>query len=352
MMTSIRILFAGNFHWNAGSSHMIAAYAKAAASVPCEIAVSGQLARLDAQVPRHLPLVDDVNWATHLVFVFEGRQFLSDTQIDLCQQVPRHRRLIIDPDAHWGPSMTVGLDDSHSNYTAASWHNLYAQLSDVILQPRTAPALPPGAEYFPYFGMPEIHRRATNAPEPSKLPYELQYIGSNWWRWQTLSDVVRAAAATDPRIERIRVCGRWWDGETCPGHEQATIAEPNWLSDHGVEVAASVPFGHVVSEMASSAINPILVRPVLAQKRLLTPRMFETLASGSLPALTEDLAYLAPVYGDGAEHFYLGAEPSETLARMLRDHVAYRQRLADIQTRAYAAFNYERVLADLVKFLQ
>ncbi len=93
-----RVLFAGNFHWNAGSSHTIAEYARVADAAGCAVGVSAELARMDDHVPAHLPLVDDLCWGTHLVLVSEGRQFLTGEQLELCERIPRHRRLVVDPD--------------------------------------------------------------------------------------------------------------------------------------------------------------------------------------------------------------------------------------------------------------
>ncbi|MGH3868273.1 MAG: glycosyltransferase family protein [Pseudonocardiaceae bacterium] len=346
-----RILFAGNFHWNAGSSHVIAAYAEAAAAVGCEVGVSTQLARLDNQIGRHLPLVDDVGWATHLVLVFEGRQFLSDRQKELCERVPRDRRVAIDPDGHWGPTVVVGDDSTNPNGTAGSWHRLYRELSDIVLQPRIRGRLPDGAEFFTYFGMPAVYRRATDAPVPEALPFELQYIGSNWWRWRAMTDLIHAARAAEPPLRRMRVCGRWWDGLRCSGHEHATGSEPGWLRAAGVEVCPSVPFGRVVAEMARATLSPILVRPALAAQGLLTPRMFETLASGSIPVLADELDYLGPVYGDHAQLFRPGIDGSAALAAMLADHHSLRVALAQVQDEVHARFNYERVLAELLLFV-
>jgi hypothetical protein len=350
-MVGPRILFVGNFHWNAGSSHMIAEYAKAADAVGCEIGVSTQLARLDARIPAHLPLIDDLGWGTHLVFVFEGRQFLTDRQLELCERIARQRRIVVDPDGHWGPTVSLGADDIGAGYSHASWHRLYARLTDLVLQPKVDGPLPTGAEYFPYFGMPAIHHLATDSPPPDAMPYQLQYIGSNWWRWHSLTAVVTAALATQRPIRRVRVCGRWWNGETCPGHETASRSEPGWLERHGVEVAPPVPFGQVVSEMSRAAITPLLVRPLLARLGLLTPRMFETLASGSIPVLTGDLAFLMKVYGDEALEMVFGIQPSELLERILREPGRYRRLVAAIQCRVFAAFSYEQVLIQLVKFL-
>lgn len=349
-MTAPRILFAGVFHWNAGSSHMIAEYARVAPEAGCEVGVSSQLSRLDGTVNAHLPLVDDLTWATHLVFVFEGRQFLSAQQRDLCEAVPRRRRIILDPDGHWGPYVAADLDDNAGTDTIESWHKLYADLSDVILQPRLGARLPDGAEFFSYFGMPDIHRLATDLPYPQSLPYEMQYVGANWWRWKAMTSLVRAAITADPPIERIRVCGRWWTGDPHPDHMTATANEAGWMQDHGVEVAPPVPFGQVVSAMSQAAITPVLVRPLLAKMELLTPRMFETLASGSIPALWPGLGYLSALFGDDVELFLLDGDPADILARMMREPTRYRERLAVVQRRVHERFNYQAVLAELMRF--
>ncbi|MFD1660143.1 hypothetical protein ACFSL4_18555 [Streptomyces caeni] len=348
-MTRPRILFAGVFHWNAGSSHMIAEYARVASASGCEVGVSSQLSRLDGTVNGHLPLVDDISWATHLVLVFESRQFLSTQQRELCEAVPRQRRIIVDPDGHWGPYVTAGADDNAGAETIESWHKLYADLSDLILQPRMN-ELPDGAEFFSYFGMPDIHRLASDLPPPRALPYELQYVGANWWRWNEMTSLIRAAAAAQPPIQRIRVCGRWWTGAPHSDHQTATTNVSGWMRDHRVEVAPPVPFGHVVSTMSQAAITPVLARPLLARMELLTPRMFETLASGSIPALGPDLGYLSSLYGDDVEMFLLDGDPADSLARMVREPIRYRERLATIQRRVHERFNYRAVLAELIRF--
>ncbi|ORT59193.1 glycosyltransferase [Streptomyces sp. CB03238] len=349
-MTTPRILFAGVFHWNAGSSHMIAEYARVAQAVGCEVGVSSQLSRLDGTVNAHLPVVDDITWATHLVLVFENAQFLSLQQRELCEVVPRQRRIVLDPDGHWGPQVCAGVDNNAGVDTIDSWHKLYADLSDVILQPRLGEHLPDGAQFFSYFGMPDIHRLATDYPNPRTMPYELQYVGANWWRWKEMTSLLHAAGASRPPIRRIRVCGRWWTGDPHPDHLLATANEHGWMEEHGVEVAPPVPFGQVVSAMAQAAITPVLARPLLARMELLTPRMFETLASGSIPVLWPDLGHLSALYGDDVELFLLGGDPADTLAQMLRDPGRYRRPLAAIQRRVHERFNYRTVLAELIQF--
>jgi hypothetical protein len=350
-MSRLRILFAGVFHWNAGSSHMVAEYARAAEILGCEVGVSSQLSRLDGVVDAHLPVVADLAWATHLVLVFEGVQFLSEGQRELCDTVPRHRRIVLDPDGHWGPLVTLGADNSGGPDAPQNWHQVYSELSSLILQPKIGGALPEGAEFFSYFGMPDIRSIPTAMPDVARMPYELQYVGANWWRWTAMTDLVQAAAAARPALTRIRVCGRWWTGAPHPEHVTATSNKQDWLEGQGVTVAPPVPFGQVVAHMAQGAITPILARPLLAELRLLTPRMFETMASGSMLAIPRGLGYLTSLYGDDVAPFLLGEDPSSQLARMLREPGSYRRRLAFIQERLYHRFNYRQVLGELLKLI-
>jgi hypothetical protein len=338
---TIRIAFAGDFHWQAGSSHMIAEYARAADTVGCQVAVSTQLSRLDGSVDAHLPLVDDLTWASHLVLVFEGRQFLDTRGRDLCEAFPRHRRIVLDPDAHWGQPVTCGADDSAGPLGHHAWQELYRELGEIVLQPRLGP-LPPGAQFFSYFGMPDP------VPAPGAPLYDLQYVGANWWRWQQWTELVRAAR---PELSRLRVCGRWWEGPPHPDHLAATTNRPGWLRRHGVEVCPPVPFGQVVATMAQSVLTPVLARPLLAGQHLLTPRMFETLAADTLPVLPTDLAYTSGLYGDGIAPFVLGEDPAEDLARLHRDADTYRPRAAALRADLYRRFNYRRVLAQLLALL-
>lgn len=350
MITGPRLLFAGDFHWNAGSSHTIAGYARAAPAARCQIGVSAQLSRMDMHIGGHLPLIDDLRWATHLILVFEGRQFLSIRQREMCEVIPRHRRIVLDPDGHWGPRLTRGADDSAGPYGHEAWRSLYRELGDIVLQPKIGSPLPAGAEFFSYFAMPSFREGADGPAALAARPYELQYVGANWWRWDAFADLIEAAHRARPALRRLRVCGRWWTGPQHPDHPAATANKHGWLAEHGVEVSAPVPFGHVVDQMARAQITPILARPLLADMGLLTPRMFETLASGSIPVLPGELAYTTAIYGEHIKHFVLGADPAEDLARLLRDGPRQRSRLQAVRQHLYHRFSYQRVVADLLSF--
>jgi len=347
-VTGPRVLISGNFHWHAGFSHTVAGYVRAARAAGCEVRVSGPLSRMDNEVPRHLPVEPDLRWGTHLVVMFEAKQFLSPEQIELACTFPRSRRLVVDFDLHWGDEQRdLGGDGTAGRYTVESWQVLYSALSDLVLQPRLTGTMPPGATYFPCFGMPETVRHPLELGR--ERDYDVQYIGSNWWRWKPLTAVVEAAATLRP-VPKIRVCGRWWDGTTCAGFEDATTGVPGWLAERGVEVCPPVPFGQVIAEMARSLISPILVRPLVAGTGLLTPRVFETVASGSLPVLSTEAEFLGAVYGDEGRHLLLGADPATALARIVTDFERHAEMVGRIQDRLRAVYGYPRVLRDLLGF--
>ncbi|MDP9863659.1 MULTISPECIES: hypothetical protein [Streptosporangium] len=349
-MNRARILISGNFHWQAGFSQTVAAYVRAAEEVGCEIRVSAPLSRMDAEVPRHLPVEQDVRWGTHLVLMFEARQFLTADQIELAGSFPRDRRLIVDFDGHWGAGEDAAGDSASNKYSVESWRLLYSTLSDLVLQPKVSGPLPPGAEFFKCFGLP----RAVSHPLElgRKRDYDLQYIGSNWCRWEPLAEVVEAAARARPPLRRLRVCGRWWEGETCPGFEDITSGEPGWLRRRGVEVHPPVPFDHVIQEMGRALISPILVSPMVTRTGLLTARLFETLASGSLPVLPAEAEFMAPVYGDDAAHLTLGADPAAVLTRLTADYEHHARIVGGVQDRLRVEYGYRRVLEDLLSFFR
>lgn len=346
-MTRARVLISGNFHWHAGFSQTVAGYVRAADAAGCEVRVSGPLSRMDDEVPRHLPVEQDLGWGTHLVVMFEARQFLRPEQIELACAFPRSCRLIVDFDGHWGDEQHVGGDSTTGKYTAESWRTLYTTLSDLVLQPRMTGPMPPGAEFFACFGLPETVRHPLELGRDRD--YGVQYIGSNWWRWKPLTAVLEAAATLRP-APRMRVCGHWWDGTTCTGFEDATAGVPGWLVERGVEIRPPVPFGRVIAEMGRALISPILVRPLVAGTGLLTPRVLETLASGSFPVLPADAEFLAAAYGDDSAHLMLGADPATTLARLTTDFERHARIVGRIQDRLRTEYGYRRVLQNLLAF--
>lgn len=344
-----RLLFAGVFHWNAGSAQTVAQYAAVAPMLNCEIGVSTQLSRLDDTVGRYLPLVDDLAWATHVVLVFESRQFLRPEQLELVGQIPRARRIVLDPDGHWGPLATAGVDDNGGPEGNERWNSLFRELSDIILQPRIGSRPPDGAHYFPYFGMPRPEQHPSADVGATDL--DVQYVGANWWRWDQMTRLFDAGLTAGVPPERLQLAGRWWTTPSHPDHTEATRNEPRWLADRGIRVKPPVPFGDVVRAMSTATITPVLARPLLAQMGMLTPRMLETLASTSIPVHLDGLAYVDELYGPLAELVRLDPAPADTIRNILASPRKFRRATDEIRRDAYERFRYEAVLKRLLTFI-
>lgn len=335
---SARIMFVGLFRWNAGSSQTLIGYRAAGEKQGCEIAICADAGFADDKVAELVP-VRPLSWATHLVFAYEDPQFLSHEEIERCLIVPRQRRIVIDTDAHWGPLRAFGSDSTGGIFGSARWHELYRELSDTILQPRLG-GLPSGTEYFAYFGMQTPGKGRYRAGDEKP---EIQYIGNNWWRWEALQNLVRDNAAPD---RRIVVRGRWWNDETCPGYRDATWSDPELLRRYDIAVAPSVPLGKVVSTMSEAAVTPVLSRPKLSSLQLLLPRVFETLAAGTLPYFPATMSYLLDVLPE-LTPFVQRATEAPLIPQLLADRETYLRDLNDAQRAAYERFNYDTVFAQL-----
>jgi hypothetical protein len=133
----------------------------------------------------------------------------------------------------------------------------------------------------------------------------MQYIGSNWFRFAALTEVFSVARAVLPPGARLRVRGKYWNGEFRSGFEAATKADSETLRQLGIEVCPCVPFGDVVRRMGDATVTPVLVRPLIGALGFLTPRMFETVTAMTIPVYREEDSYISELYHDD-QYFCLG----------------------------------------------
>jgi hypothetical protein len=61
-----------------------------------------------------------------------------------------------------------------------------------------------------------------------------------------------------------------------------------------------VAFDHVISWMSKGTFNPVLLRPTFNHMKLVTPRMFETLAANTIPLFALDKKHVQEIYGEPA----------------------------------------------------
>lgn len=341
---SARILFAGDFRWASGSSHVIAEYVRVAGARAADVRVSSVLGTYDEAVTRLLPYEADLRWATHLVIVLEGNAFLDPESMEAVDRaVPARRRLVIDADGRSLPPLRVGSDDNRGPRGADVWADQFELAACPRIYPQLAPAGSDcSAVPFSYFGMPPL----AEGHAPS---CELRYVGANWWRFDALIHVVRAFRQVNA-LGHVEVCGQYWDGQRRSGYESATTARLDLLDDLGVIVRPPVPFGRVVSWMSGAVLSPVLIRPVLSALGLVTPRVFETMAAHTIPLFMQRDRAIAEIVGrDGL--LCLGDEPADDMARILSNTPTYQAIAEDLRAEMYNAYCYPAVFDRLLELL-
>jgi hypothetical protein len=313
MSAPLRIGIAGRFLWHSGSSHALLGYVRAGERLGFDVRAS-LLGEVDKLVRSKVPTASP-DWSPDLMVLVCEERFMTDEarqQLDVV--CPRSRRVLIDPDGRYSPLTAFGNDANHpSAESRDEWVADFDSLSDVILQPSLGdPA--PGTQRFLYFGI-DVHRDRPVAA--AGKPFDIVYVGNNWYRWHDMVWLVNGLAPVRSRGARIAVFGQWWTGEPAPGCESQTASEAGFLAGHGVETFPSAPFDDVERTMGLGRLSPILIRPVLAALQLATPRMFETFAADTVPMLPPSFRYARALYGDRVDPLLLPDDPAAAVAEML-----------------------------------
>src|SRR5215831_11944285 len=102
------------------------------------------------------------------------------------------------------------------------------------------------------------------------------------------------------------------------------------MSKTAIEVITSVQRRRRWSWMSKAIFNPVLTRPTFGHMRLVTPRMFETLAASTIPLFVLDEAYIAELYGSEALELRL---PDKQPEEKILDLVARPEHYATIVRR-------------------
>lgn len=347
MVDPMRLLIAGEFRWNCGSSHVVKEYIRFGSKQGLDIRVATAFGKSDAGTRRELHYCDDLAWATHLLVIFEGNPFLTESDLSVIERhFPRSKRTVIDADGHWSPLIQVGTDNNGRPCGAASWRGQIEAISDVILQPCLTSATQ-GASPFPYFGMPE-----ECSAEDNRYPkdVDVQYVGANWFRYPALAEVFEAARAALGAEAALQVLGTYWDGTSRPGFEDGTTADVDRLATLQVRCGPSVPFGSVIDNMSRSRISPVLVRPVLSAMKMLTPRMFETLAAHTIPIYRSAERYIGDIWKDDGV-FCGGSNLCEAILRLSDRAGQVDDHLRELRHQMRKTYGYEVLVRQLAEIM-
>lgn len=257
----MRILFAGRFEWNSGSTQVVKEYVKAGLELGIEILLS-DLGPIDKVTTEYLPITGSIQDDDVLVCVFEADQFMDEHSLIRClRKVPRNRRIVIDTDGHNREMIRAGNDANHrSSEALESWRKFFCELSDTILEPSLSTWHL--SQQFLYFGMSD----PTYQESPVTTDWDICYIGNNWYRWNDVLWILQEIEEVRHLIPRVGLRGKWWDHENLlcfPDAEEATVSDPKFLVEQNVDIGPSVPFGSMITSMSRATVHPIFVRPIL-----------------------------------------------------------------------------------------
>lgn len=349
----MRIMFVYWAFEDQGSGLLIQGYTKAAEELGHEVVVYG---KPNSKIPLNYSL--DVHLADAVVFIFEWTtDLLQGDRLDLARlvtKIPRKRRVILDGDGNYNDLIWVGGDYNHPDLPARNrWIAVCDSLSDKICQPTMHP-LRKDIRTFLFY----CYNPAWEAPlDFGHKEFGMLYVGHSKFRWQPMRRVLDAIAPVRERVGRIAVMGHGW--EALPSWavpmkmEDAYYTDVDYMRSLEVEFLSPIPFGQVVSRMGGAWFNPVISRPTFNQMRLVTPRFFETPASGTIPIFGLDAAYVAEIYGEQALELVLPHdEPEKKIADIFERPAHYSDVVTGIRQHLAHHHSQKKRLQELIEIIE
>jgi glycosyltransferase involved in cell wall biosynthesis len=336
-----------------GSSLVIQGYTEAAKALGHEVAVYG--CPYD-KIPLNYSI--SIGSADAVVFLFEWtiRQYYGDA-VDLVRlvgKIPRRRRVIIDGDGNYNDVISVDDDFNHADSESSRrWIELCDSLSDKIYQPTRRPVRSNVRSFLFYAYNPSWERPLDfKAKEFSML-----YVGHSKGRWRPMERVLSSLEPVRERLGRVGLVGHGWDSPpewaTRMHIEGAYYTDKRRLERLGVELLPAVPFAQVIRTMGKALINPVLLRPTFGRMRLVTPRLFETPASGTIPLFALDETHVRDIYGSDALALRLpDVDPQETIARFVERPQEYADIVMGVRQHLADKHSYAARLKELIEIIK
>jgi hypothetical protein len=315
-----------------GSGLVIQGYTEAARALGHEVSVYGRWipGKVNPVIPLNYSL--DIESADAVVFIFEWTtQLKPGDQLDLARivsKVPRHRRVILDGDGKYNDVIRVADDYNHTDSVESRrWIEACDSVSDKICQPTLHPLRPNVIPFLFYAYNPSWERPL----ETGCKEYDLLYVGHSKFRWSPMMRVLRGIEPIRPQLGRIGLVGYGWDS---PPHwansmelEQAYFADTGKLKALAVESLPPVRFQYVIDWMSKARFNPVLLRSLFGHLRIVTPRLFETVAANTIPLFVLDPRHVRDIYGEPGLELVL---PEEAPEEKILDIVHHPQRYRDV----------------------
>jgi hypothetical protein len=315
-----------------GSGLVIQGYTEAARALGHEISVYGRWipGKVNPVIPLNYSL--DIESADAVVFIFEWTtQLKPGDELDLARivsKVPRGRRVILDGDGKYNDMIRVADDYNHTDAAASKqWVEACDSVSDKICQPTLHPLRSNVIPFLFYAYNPSWERPlATNRKE-----FDMIYVGHSKFRWCPMMRVLRGVEPIRKKLGRIGLVGYGWDS---PPHwansmqlEQAYFADFGKLKELDIASLSPVRFQYVIDWMSKARFNPVLLRSLFGHLRIVTPRLFETVAADTIPLFVLDPLHVQEIYGEQGRELVL---PEESPQEKILDIVDYPERYRDI----------------------
>ena len=315
-----------------GSGLVIQGYTEAARALGHDVSVYGRWipGKVNPVIPLDYSL--DLDSADAVVFIFEWTtQLKPGDQLDITRivsKVPRNRRVILDGDGNYNDPINVDGDYNHTDADAARrWIDTCDSVSDKICQPSLHPRRSNVIPFLFYAYNPSWERPLTLNGQP----FDMLYIGHSKFRWRPMLRVLKGLEPVRAQLGRLGLVGYGWDS---PPHwanstqlEEAYFSDAGKLGSLGVESLPPVRFQYVIDWMSRSRFNPVLSRPLFAELRFVTPRLFETVAADTIPLFVLEPDHVRDIYGDEALQLVL---PEEAPHEKILDIVHHPERYRDI----------------------
>jgi len=341
-----------------GSGLVIQGYTEAARALGHDVSVYGRWipGKPNPVIPLNYSL--DIESADAVVFIFEWTTGLKPgDQMDLARivsKVPRNRRVILDGDGKYNDVIRVGDDHNHADSAESSrWIEACDSISDKICQPTLHPLRPNVIPFLFYAYNPSWERPiATGCKE-----FDMIYVGHSKFRWCPMSRVLQGVEPIRAGLGRIGLVGYGWDS---PPHwansmqlEQAYFADSGTLRALRIETLAPVRFQYVIDWMSKARFNPVLLRSVFGHLRIVTPRLFETVAADTIPLFVLDPTHVRDIYGDeGLELVLPHDAPHEKILDIVHHPERYRDVVMSLRRRMAEEHSHTARLRRLMDIIE
>ena len=312
-----------------GSGLVIQGYTEAARTLGHEVSVYGRWIPGKANPVIPLNYSVEIDSADAVVFIFEWTtQLKPGDHLDLARivsKVPRNRRVILDGDGNYNNVIAVANDYNHTDAAASQrWTDACDSISDKICQPTLHPIRPNVIPFLFYAYNPSWERPL----DFGHREFDMIYVGHSKFRWRPMTQVLKGIDPVRQQLGRIGLVGYGWD---YPPHwansmqlEQAYFVDARTLRKLRVEALSPVRFEYVIDWMSKARFNPVLLRPLFGKLRLVTPRLFETVAANTIPLFVLDALHVSEIYGEEALDLVLSEDnPQEKIMDIVQNPKRY-----------------------------